>query len=260
MTQSKTTAEANLELIQSVIPAEEKIYTWCYRIDGTFVASYCPKQMVHTFEQAFRALGGLRKAIEAISRPDPRIPMIIGSAVGIQWAVTLETERHNDLIFVIGPVRYSHPDEKQFSTDLHAAAPGYANLSWISFLCAHTDELPVVSYAVFTRYVIMIHNVLTGSQAGLDALYDLSGQDGEIKEKQAGERNRMQIWMNEQAMLKMVREGNINYHEALKESAGLSGGVQMHGRDPLRQMKTSIIVFVTLVSRAAMEGGLSPET
>ena len=33
----------------------------------------------------------------------------------------------------------------------------------------------------------------------------------------------------------------------------------VQGRDPLRQMKTSIVVFTTLVTRAAMEGGLSPE-
>ena len=37
------------------------------------------------------------------------------------------------------------------------------------------------------------------------------------------------------------------------------GRLVRQDQDPLRQMKTSILVFTTLVSRAAMEGGLSPE-
>ena len=59
-------------------------------------------------------------------------------------------------------------------------------------------------------------------------------------------------------MLQMVRNGDINYHSVLQSSARLSPGVPIQGQDPLRQMKTSIVVFTTLVSRAAMEGGLSP--
>ena len=50
-----------------------------------------------------------------------------------------------------------------------------------------------------------------------------------------------------------------NYQAVLQRSIRLSPGVPVQGQDPLRQMKTSIIVFTTLVCRAAMEGGLSPE-
>ena len=60
-------------------------------------------------------------------------------------------------------------------------------------------------------------------------------------------------------MLQMVRNGDINYHAVIQRSVNLSPGVPVQGADPLRQMKTSIVVFTTLVSRAAMEGGLSPE-
>ncbi len=42
-------------------------------------------------------------------------------------------------------------------------------------------------------------------------------------------------------------------------SFNLSDGVKIKGKDPLRKAKTSIIVFTSLVCRAAMEGGLSPE-
>ena len=60
-------------------------------------------------------------------------------------------------------------------------------------------------------------------------------------------------------MLQMVRNGDINYHAVIQRSVNLSPGVPVSGADPLRQVKTSLVVFTTLVSRAAMEGGLSPE-
>lgn len=57
----------------------------------------------------------------------------------------------------------------------------------------------------------------------------------------------------------MVRTGDLNYKQALSASMGISAGVPVRSDDVLRQSKTSIIVFTSLVCRAAIEGGLSPE-
>ena len=60
-------------------------------------------------------------------------------------------------------------------------------------------------------------------------------------------------------MLQMVRTGDMNYKQALSNSMSISAGVPVQSSDVLRQSKTSIIVFTSLVCRAAIEGGLSPE-
>ena len=72
-------------------------------------------------------------------------------------------------------------------------------------------------------------------------------------------RDRSKVYQAEKALLQTVRNGNLNYKSILQNSVSLSGGVQVKGRDPIRQAKTSGIVFISLVCRAAMEGGLSPE-
>ena len=64
------------------------------------------------------------------------------------------------------------------------------------------------------------------------------------------QRNRLEIYQSEKAMLEMVRQGDINYFSAFSRSSSLSLGVPVHGKDPLRQMKTSVTVFTTLVTRA----------
>jgi AraC-like DNA-binding protein len=106
---------------------------------------------------------------------------------------------------------------------------------------------------------MLVHNVLTGDQLGMEAL----NREAKIQEKEQpydiNQRNRIGVYQSEQALLDVVRRGDINYHQVLNRSSSLSPGVPVHGRDPLRQMKTSIVVFTTLVTRAAMEGGLSPE-
>ena len=138
------------------------------------------------------------------------------------------------------------------------------NAAVVTALIHLLPQLPVMSYAIFTRYVMMVHNTLTGQQLGLESLGAETGSTEagsaprHVPEAESA-RDRNKVYLSERAMLQMVRNGDINYHTVFQGSVSLSPGVPVQGQDPLRQVKTSIVVFTTLVSRAAMEGGLSPE-
>ncbi len=253
-----TQSEQNLVLLQSMIPATERLYVWCCRDDGAYVDSSCPGEDREMLYQAFRYLGGMEQAL-ALAREGGRGgPRLIGSVLGMQWAVTFETERKNSLIFLIGPVFYMPPTESQLRTSLRQLPYSTEIAAWSRSLLARLHRLPVMSHAVFVRYVMMIHNSLTGQQLGLEALTDSPAGERELPAKQE-ERDRNKVYLAERALLQMVRNGDISYQAALQNSVNMSPGVPVQGQDPLRQMKTSIIVFTTLVSRAAIEGGLSPE-
>ncbi len=258
--QGVSRAEQNLLLLQSLIPESDRFYVWCYSDTGEFIAVSCPDHLVHPLDQAFRALGGLSRALELAKNKTTVFPRIIGSEVGMQWAVTIETVREETLLFVCGPVLYLRPDPDIFRNALYAAIHGKKQFSWPKQLCDRINEIPLMSYAVFTRYVILVHNALTGEQIGfedIDRPSDTAGTKPAFST--AGPRNRLAVYQAEQALLQAVRDGNIAYHDALQQSASLSPGVPVTGRELLRQVKTSLIVFTTLVTRAAMEGGLSPE-
>lgn len=282
-----TAGEQNLLLLESLLPASEKLYIWCYKNDGTVVDTSCPPEERKVLEHAFRMLGGMKKALRAAEDRSRALPFILGSPIGMQWAVTFETERDRDLIFVIGPVFYSMPDERQLRTVLGPYLTSRENADWAAALFRFLPKLPVMAYAIFTHYVIMVHNTLTGERLGVEVLggKSLTAEDGPAE--RSGERNRdgaypaegtgererydagpaeggemrdrNAVYLAERALLRMVRTGDISYQRILQNSTGLSPGVPVRGQDPLRQMKTSIVVFTTLVSRAAMEGGLSPE-
>ena len=258
MEQSMTRAEQNLRMLQSVIPGGEKLYVWCYRENGELVASSCPKEDEELLDRAFRILGAAEQVLEHAGNLEQTAPFLIGSAIGMQWAVTYETERRRSLIFVVGPVFYAVPSERQLRPSLRPFTDSLEGGRWSSELIAALPRLPVIPYVVFTRYAIMVHNTLTGEQLGPEALGTaINAAEGHAPT--TGARDREKVYLAERALLNMVRNGDINYRSVIQRSINLSPGVPVQGADPLRQMKTSIVVFTTLVSRAAMEGGLSPE-
>ncbi len=259
MDQRMTQGEENLLLLESLIPGGERFYVWCYKKDGSFLASSCPKEEQDVLDQAFRVLGGMEKTLLAAGDAGQSWPLLLGSPIGMQWAVTLETERRRELIFVVGPVFYSAPMERQLREGLRPYMNSRENAAWATKLYQFLPKLPVMSYAIFSRYVMMVHNTLTGQQLGMDALNSALPQEAGASLARAEKRDRNSVYRAERAMLQMVRNGDISYQSVLQNSVGLSPGVPIQGPDPLRQMKTSIVVFTTLVSRAAIEGGLSPE-
>ena len=259
MDQQMTCGEQNLLLLQSMIPGSEKFYIWCYDADGSFVATSCPESQRRILELTFQIMGGTGKLMEYAQDPDCIRPQIIGSPIGMQWALSYESERNRSLVFAIGPVFYAAPSERQLRAALRPYMSSLENAAWAAALIRLLPELPVLSYAIFSRYTMMVHNTLTGQHLGLEALTAEAAPRKQVDSGSLGQRDRNKVYLSERAMLQMVRNGDINYYSAFQSSVRLSPGVPVQGSDPLRQMKTSIVVFTTLVSRAAMEGGLSPE-
>ena len=60
-------------------------------------------------------------------------------------------------------------------------------------------------------------------------------------------------------MVRMVREGNLDIQKHMNRLAVTGSIGKLAGSDPSRQMKNAVLVCIVLFSRAAIEGGLSPE-
>ena len=253
-----TRGEQNLILLQNMVPKNERIYVWCYRPDGTFVATSCPEEERSVLEEAFRRFDGLSR-LRAYAPAPGKGPTLIGSPIGMQWALSQEQGRDRALRFAVGPVFYNGPRADRLQKALQPFVTDRQSAVWAGALISLLPRLPVMPYAIFIRYALMIHNTLTDQQLGLESLEGDPSQGKEAGSLPVSQRDRSHVYAAEQAMLEMVRTGNINYQAVLQRSIRLSPGVPVQGQDPLRQMKTSILVFTTLVCRAAMEGGLSPE-
>ena len=254
-----TQSEQNLILLQDLIPENEKFYLWCYGAGGRLIYTTCPEEEAEILDRAFRIFGGEEKLLQYVRDIQNLRPLSIGSPIGMQWALTCEFERNRELLFLIGPIFYETPSTDVLERVLHSVTKSGKDLSWTQAFLKVVPGLPVLSYAIFSRYVTMLHNSVTGQRLGLNSLRITDQPEDAGGTAEVTARDRVQVYRAEQALLQMVKEGNINYEQALLRSSLLSSGVPIQGRDPLRQAKTSIMVFTSLVSRAAMEGGLSPE-
>ena len=258
MEEQMTPSEQNLRLLSASIPANERFFIWCYDTDGKFIATSCPEPERMLLQKSFQMLGGIEKLLAYAVSGEKR-PQLIGSAIGLQWAVTMEVERNGRLLFVMGPVFYSSPTVDGLQSVLRPYRDTVEGAAWAGQMIDRIGVMPIMPYAIFTRYVTMIHNVLTGDQLAVSVLFAGAGYEASLHAARPEDRDRNKIYLAERAMLKMVRNGDINYQSALNLSSTLSPGVPVQGRDPLQQTRISIIVFTSLVCRAAIEGGLSPE-
>ena len=245
-----------LSLLQEAFSLCDNVFTWCYDAQGTLLTTNCPDQVV--LDTAFAAFGAKERMLAAAGAGRP---VLLGTALGLMYGAAYEKDAAGALqrCWVLGPVFYS-------SISIGQLELGYANdrtwelsLAWKEKFVQAAMQLPIVSHVLLGRYLLMLHYALTGERL---AFSDLTLPAEELRpapDQADPRRDRYQVYAAERALLGMVRNGDLNYKEALSRSSLVSSGVPVTGRDPLRQAKTSCIVFTSLVCRAAIEGGLSPQ-
>lgn len=124
-------------------------------------------------------------------------------------------------------------------------------------------ELPVITAVRMLQYGQMLHFTLTGCKISTSEFTHLAGGDGNTSRKQLAPTeniHRHGSWAAEQMMMKLVEEGNLDYRKKRDRIATYGRVGKMSTGDPIRQVKNQIIVLTALCTRAAIRGGLNPDT
>ncbi|MBQ7059967.1 MAG: helix-turn-helix domain-containing protein [Firmicutes bacterium] len=130
------------------------------------------------------------------------------------------------------------------------------------------QQLPIIPTSTLLQYAVMLHYALTGETISTADILSVSSMDESAFPDPAssshfqdtrGTDSHFGVWESEKALLRMIREGNRDYRKALSRSMSLSSGVRADTGDPVRHSKNNSLTLLTLVVRAAIEGGLSPE-
>lgn len=244
-----------MALLAELVQCGGQIFTWCYDQKGQLLRSNCPDEAF--LSGAFELFGCKRQMMEYGAVHDT--PITLGTALGILWAAAFEKEGGTlKRAWVIGPVFYQDVSMRGIEKGLRYYSRLEASVSWTIHLQHILAQVPVVQNTILHRYTLMMHYCLTGEHltiSDINSETPLKVDDS----SQLPAHDRHKVWMAEQGLLQMVRIGDMNYKQALSISMSLSTGVPIHSDDALRQSKISVIVFTSLVCRAAIEGGLSPE-
>lgn len=245
----------NMMLLSELVQCGGNVYTWCYDAQGVLLRSNCPDEAF--LASAFELFGCKQRMLEHGNRDD--VPVTLGTALGLLWGAAFEKEEGKlKRVWVIGPVFYQDVTLRGIEDGLKYYSKLEISVAWTIQLYKSLEKVPTLQNTIMNRYLLMMHYCLTGQRLELSSVNSSAAQEERLKSS-AIPHDRHKIWMAEQGMLQMVRTGDMNYKQALSNSMSMSAGVPVQSSDVLRQSKTSIIVFTSLVCRAAIEGGLSPE-
>lgn len=247
--------QQNLELFRELMLCDGNICSWSYDASGKLLFSNCSDQAV--FAAAFEVFGCLKKMLTVGSERDT--PIFLSSDTGLIWGAAFE--KAENVLYrchVIGPVFYSNASVDSIYRGFRSKDFSGYSTAWLRSLYEAIYRVPSSQYTIFSRNLRMLHYCVTGQRIEIsDVFVEDIGVSAQTQSRRKTDRHR--VYCAEKAMLKMVKLGDLNYKDALSASMSISDGVGVKAKDSLGSGKVSTIVFCSIVCRAAIEGGISPD-
>ena len=241
-----------VSLLQELVACCDAISTWCYDAKGELLFSNCTDETV--LNTAFSAFGCRSILMEHTNIWSN--PFLLGTSLGLVWGAAFEREDGVLRRFwLLGPVFYATTTKGQIELGYDFYRGLELSVAWKEQFMQAAARLPVVTNVLLGRYLLMLHYCLTGQTLHYSDIVMPTELLRPAKPAEPTKRDRYQVYAAERALLDMVRNGDLNYAEAFSNSSLLSSGVPVSGPDPLRQVKSSITVFTSLVCRAAYSLG-----
>ena len=183
-------------------------------------------------------------------------PSIVAGDYQCMWIVdSVRTSQIPDKIYVVGPFFIdSYPGSEINSTIRNAGLSSPEKRILL-------EQLPKISVIPFSNVLycsVMIHYAVTGEKISITDLHHENYQRPAVPEQNEEDTTYHGTYDAEREMLNMVRNGDRGIFEYLQNFAISNVGTLANiDSEPLRQLKnTSLVLF----SRAAIEGGLYPDT
>lgn len=248
--------EDRLQLFSNIVRCCHNLYLWHYDSDFQLLASNCPAE---TQISAFVNLSSFQDAILKHQK-DQYTPLILTNQFNLMCAAVFHKEENEtQSIYVLGPffmddysIQTMEKRLRQLNLSLTLRNPA------ISFM----QTLPIISLSRVMEYAIMLHFVVTEQAITPSDLnyYEDVRSTSDKTELEAPIDNHG-TYEAEQEMLRMVREGDIeHFKQHMEKMAFIGSAGKLSNGEIGRQTKNMVLVCITLFSRAAIEGGLLPET
>ena len=240
-----------LAIFRKLLYESRSVPCWTYRDNGELLYTNCSENTAHTF---FQLSGCLDYALSHFRSMDT--PLVLGAQLGVLWGAAVEQKEDGFQFHVIGPCLSG-----QVSTNIieETAYSMIDNIRWRRGFISFFQRLSTVPMLVFQEYLLMLHYCIRAERLQNSDIH-LQSSNIQVSAADRPKNDRYQTYMAEKALLYCVREGDLNYKESLARAGSISSGIRVTTKNPLNQAILSVSGFVTLCTRAAIEGGLSPDT
>lgn len=245
--------------IQAFFQMMQECYNVCgWMFDRELTLRYTNSLCPNLYRTMLLERGQGEAILEHAAKSD--VPMIVSDSIGLMWGVVEEKSGKPEDVgdfYVLGPILNKEVPTQMLDGLL---IPFELSLPDKWALINNLSVLPCISTVIFFQQVIMLHYYVNGQKVRISAFnYYTPRQKSRITATRLNEEVPHATPLTEKKLLDMVRTGNLEYHTALAEAGAASPGIRAKSSDPIRQAKYSVVAFITLCTRAAIEGGLSSE-
>lgn len=245
----------NIDFFADILQCIYDIYLWVFDKQGNLIRTNSPLETVlgDDYYDVHREL--IRSSAWKHTKPT-----IINSGFETMWVID-SSRVNNELekICALGPFYIDSFSEKNIRLKIEETS---LSLNSRHRIFEVLKSLPVVPFTRVAEYAVMFHYVLTGERI---YTYDLHVDHFETTDIGTGYDEETRVhgtYEYEQQILRMIREGDTGLTDFLRKNSNTTiiGKLANDDSDSLRQLKNTILVAITLYSRAAIEGGLYPDT
>lgn len=180
-------------------------------------------------------------------------PVIVSNSISISWLATPHLVQGMLVdAYLIGPVFTSVVSENYIQRRVQAL---HVAKEWEELALDYTRRVPVVSYQSLMQYGVMLHYCITGQRILPEAIQFVNQPTEKEKRQKPRHRSGELEYAFQLEIMQAVEDGNVDFVHPKRIYSTTVGTVSKDG--PLRQAKNIMVAFITLISRAAIRGGMS---
>ena len=245
-----------IHTMQELLKCGTNIPLWHYDTEGHLLETNAEHLVL---DKVLGFIGGTKYMLEYAQ--SNRKPLVLGSDMGLMWCAVFEADKAMlQSIYLIGPV-YNAEVSVSFLED--SAERYHIDSAFRKQYVAIMKEISVVPGLMFQQYCLMLHYCVNGEKLNRSDI-QFQPRNKVIhplpQETDAPTYDRAQNYLSEQMLLQLVREGNINYKQAITHADHLFNPMYPPHRESLQNAIITSTAFTTLCIREAIQAGISTDT
>lgn len=245
-----------IHMMQELLKCGTNIPLWHYDTDGHLLETNAEHLVL---DKVLGFIGGTNYMLEYAQKN--RKPLVLGSDMGLMWCAVFESEKETlKSIYLIGPV-YNTEVSVSFLED--SADRYHIDESFRKQYVSIMKEISVVPGLMFQQYCLMLHFCVNTERLNRSDI-QFQPRNKVINplpaESTSPEYDRGQTYAAEQMLLRLVREGDINYKQAIMRSDHLFSPLYPPHQESLQNAIITATGFVNLCIREAIQAGISIDT
>lgn len=245
--------DARINLFRNMVGCCHDLYVWTYDCAMHLISTNCPTP--DAIQNLF--MTACQKGLFQDEIVTSEKPLLLTNEINMVWLAVPRIE-HGELIrvYVLGPCFMDDVSPQNIQSQL--VAQGLTKQlrdQVMQFL----SKLPIISWNRVQEYGIMLYYCINEMRIDTSDLRFSKVSQKSSANSPTEPAHVHGTYQAEQEMLRMVREGDLNLTSHINRMAVTGNMGKLSNGDSLRQIKNTVFVCITLFSRAAIEGGLSPE-